>query len=63
MKEPVNPETATYAPGTIFYAKQHPEIALKLVSYLQRIYYCRPVGGESEKLLAYFHRELVFPEI
>lgn len=63
MKETVNMEVPVYAPGTILYARQNPTIALTLVSYLQRIYYCRHAGAnESEKLLAYFHRELIFPE-
>lgn len=48
-----------YPVGTIVRAHANPTRALEIISYLQRIYYCRAVDDESGTQLAYFERELI----
>lgn len=61
MTENVYSENAIYKPGTLLVAKLHPLVQLRVIKYLQRIYYCERVGDEGAKQLVYFHRELVIP--
>lgn len=51
-------DNAVYQPGAIVFAKDQPLIQLRVIKYLQRIYYCERVGNEASRQLAYFHREL-----
>ena len=42
-------------------AKAAPECKLIISRYYKRIYYCKEAERESNKLLAYFERELIAP--
>lgn len=61
MTDKIDYDNAVYKPGTILFAKDHPSIQLRVIKYLQRIYYCERVGNEEVRQLAYFHRELFIP--
>ncbi|HYC87056.1 MAG TPA: hypothetical protein VEB86_17605 [Chryseosolibacter sp.] len=50
-----------YQEGTLISAKENPSLALKIIAYKQRIYYCSVVGDEARKQLVYFERELISP--
>jgi hypothetical protein len=50
-----------YAAGTIITAKIDPARKLLVKRYLGKIYYCTAVDDPSQKLLAFFERELVPP--
>ncbi|HET9486685.1 MAG TPA: hypothetical protein VFO54_04600 [Chryseosolibacter sp.] len=50
-----------YKEGTFIAAKAAPDRTLLISRYYKRIYYCKPEGESSPKLLAYFERELVLP--
>lgn len=61
MLEKINLDEQPFAAGTLLCAKESPLVQLRVIRYLQRIYYCERVGRETEKQLAYFHRELLLP--
>jgi hypothetical protein len=50
-----------YKEGTFITAKAAPDRTLFISRYYKRIYYCKPEGEASAKLLAYFERELTLP--
>lgn len=50
-----------YPEGTLITAKKDPSLQLKIVKYIQRIYYCDVVGDETRQQLAFFERELIPP--
>lgn len=50
-----------YQEGTFITAKENPVQMLVIAKYYQRIYYCLVPGDSTQKLLAYFERELIAP--
>ncbi len=48
-----------YKIGQVVYAKVDPYLALVVMSYLSRIYYCQVKGKPNRKELVYFERELL----
>jgi hypothetical protein len=48
-----------YAEGTFIAAKNDPYRKLLIKRYLGRVYYCTAVDDPTNKLLAFFERELV----
>jgi hypothetical protein len=50
-----------YAEETLITAKNDPTRKLRIKRYLGRIYYCIAVDDPSQKLLAFFERELIPP--
>jgi hypothetical protein len=50
-----------YTEGTLITAKNAPARKLLIKRYLGRVYYCTAVDDPSQKLLAFFERELIAP--
>lgn len=50
-----------YEEGSFIMAKAAPDCKLIISRYYKRIYYCKEVEKGSNKLLAYFERELIAP--
>ena len=50
-----------YQEGSFTSAKNDPSRKLVIKSYLGRVYYCTAVDDPSQKLLAFFERELIAP--
>lgn len=50
-----------YTVGTFTTAKNDPARKLMIKRYLGRIYYCTAVDDPTQKLLAFFERELTPP--
>lgn len=44
--------------GQIVYAKENPDLKLKVRRYLKRIYYCEVPSDPAHKDFAYYEREL-----
>jgi hypothetical protein len=52
-----------YKEGTFITAKADSKCKLIIDRYIDRIYYCKAMDDPEGKLLAYFERELVAPDI
>ena len=52
-----------YEVGSGITAKENPNRKLMIFKYYQRIYYCVAITDPDKKLLPYFERELIAPEM
>lgn len=58
MKKGIADHQHKYQQGQVVYALEHPEIALIIRRYIDRIYYCQLQKEPVQKDVVYFENEL-----